>query len=299
VTQAAVAAEAGRARRRRRKRWAPKRLTARALLHVFVLALAAVFVAPIVWGFFNSLREMHEGVSGPAIPNPAHWGNYRYAWHGGGEWAFSHYLWNTVVLTFIATVPAVITSALAGYAFARMRARGRNAFFIFVLGTTFIPFAISFIPVFWVIVKLGMYSTRWPWVIWGISGNAFLIFLFRQFYASFPTELDDAAAIDGAGHLRTFVQIYLPNSIGPLAVAIVILGTGWWGEYILASLLLPDPLLPLGVKVASGYYDPNQQFALVPVQLAGSLLFTIPPLLAFFALQKRLARGIVTTGLKG
>jgi ABC-type glycerol-3-phosphate transport system permease component len=144
-----------------------------------------------------------------------------------------------------------------------------------------------------------MYSTRWPWVIWGISGNAFLIFLFRQFYASFPSELDDAAAIDGAGHLRTFVQIYLPNSIGPLAVAVVILGTGWWGEYIYASLLLPDRLLPLGVKVANGYYDPGQQFALVPVQLAGALLFTIPPLLAFFALQKRLARGIVTTGLKG
>ena len=78
-----------------------------------------------------------------------------------------------------------------------------------LLATTFIPFAVSFIPTFWVIVELGMYSTRWPWVIWGISGNAFLIFLFRQFYASFPSELDDAAAIDGAGHLRTFVQIYL------------------------------------------------------------------------------------------
>ncbi len=246
MTQAAVAAEATRARRRRRKRWAPRRLGARTLLHVVVLALAAVFVAPIVWGFFSSLRDVHAGVSGAVIPNPAHWDNYRYAW--SGEFAFSHYLWNTVVLTFLGTAPAVLTSALAGYAFARMRARGRNVFFVF---------------------------------------------------ASFPAELDDAAAIDGAGHLRTFLQIYLPNSIGPLAVAVVILGTGWWGEYILASLLLPDQLIPLGVKVATGYYDPAQQFALVPVQLAGSLLFTIPPLLAFFALQKRLARGIVTTGLKG
>jgi ABC-type glycerol-3-phosphate transport system permease component len=99
--------------------------------------------------------------------------------------------------------------------------------------------------------------------------------------------------------LRIFLQIYLPNSIGPIAVAIVILGTGWWAEYIYASLLLPDRLAPLGVEIATKYYDPGQQFALVPVQLAGSLLFTIPPLLAFFALQKRLARGIVTTGLKG
>jgi multiple sugar transport system permease protein len=297
MTQGAVAAEAIRARPRRRRRGARKRLAGRTLLHLVVVVLAAVFLAPILWGFFSSLRDVHEGVSGPVIPSPAHWDNYRYAW--SGEFAFSHYLWNTAVLTFLGTAPAVLTSALAGYAFARMRAPGRNAFFIFVLATTFIPFAVSFIPTFWVIVELGMYSSRWPWVIWGISGNAFLIFLFRQFYASFPSELDDAAAIDGAGHLRTFIQIYLPNSIGPLAVAIVILGTGWWGEYIYASLLLPDRLLPLGVKVATGYYDPGQQFALVPVQLAGSLLFTIPPLLAFFALQRRLARGIVTTGVKG
>jgi multiple sugar transport system permease protein len=297
VTQGAVASGAPRVQPRRRKRWKPTRLAGRMLLHAIVLVLAVVFVAPILWGVFGSLREMHAGVSGPVIPNPAHWDNYEYAW--SGDFAFSHYLWNTVVLTFLGTAPAVLTSALAGYAFARMRARGQNAFFIFVLGTTFIPFAVSFIPFFWVVVELGMYSTRWPWVIWGVAGNAFLIFLFRQFYASFPSELDDAAAIDGAGHLRTFLQIYLPNSIGPLAVAVVILGTGWWAEYIYASLLLPDKLTPLGVKIATGYFDPGQQFALVPVQLAGSLLFTIPPLLAFFALQKRLTRGIVTTGLKG
>ena len=297
MTEGVVTAGAVRRRPRRRRRWKPTRLAGRTLLHAVVLVLAAVFVAPILWGFFSSLRELHQGVSGPVIPNPVHWGNYDYAW--SGDFAFSHYLWNTVVLTFLGTAPAVLTSALAGYAFARMRARGRNAFFIFVLGTTFIPFAVSFIPFFWVVVELGMYGTRWPWLIWGISGNAFLIFLFRQFYASFPSELDDAAAIDGAGHLRTFLQIYLPNSIGPLAVAVVILGTGWWAEYIYASLLLPERLIPLGVKIATGYYDPGQQFALVPVQLAGALLFTIPPLIVFFALQKRLARGIVTTGLKG
>jgi ABC-type glycerol-3-phosphate transport system permease component len=267
------------------------------LLDALVVVLALIFIAPIVWGFFNSLRELHEGVSGPVIPNPAHWSNYHYAW--SGLFPFSHYLWNTVVLTLLATVPAVFSSALAGYAFARMRVWGRNAFFIFVLATTFIPFSIIFIPFFWVVVKLGIYSTRWPWLIWGIAGSAFLIFLFRQFYSSFPAELDDAAAIDGAGHLRTFEQIYLPNSAGPLAVGFVVLGTGWWGEYIYAALLLPDRLSPLGVKVASGYYDPTAQNLLMPAVLAGALLFTLPAVLAFFVLQKRLARGIVTTGVKG
>jgi len=297
MTQGAVAADAVPAPRRRRKRWKPARIGGRTILHVLVLVLAAIFIAPIVWGFFNSLREAHQGVSGPAIPHPAHWDNYRFAW--SGLFPLSHYLWNTVVLTLLATVPAVFTSALAGYAFARMRARGRNTLFILMLGTTFIPFSMIFIPFFWVVVKLGMYSTRWPWLIWGISGSAFLIFLFRQFYASFPSELDDAAAIDGCGPLRTFLQIYLPNSAAPLAVAFVMLGTGWWGEYIYAALLLPDRLVPLGVKINTGYYDQGQQITLIPVTLAGAMLFTIPPLIVFFALQKKLARGIVTTGVKG
>jgi multiple sugar transport system permease protein len=288
-----VAANAILTRRRRRRHMTPSRL----VLDALVVGLAAVFVAPIVWGFFTSLREVHQGVTGPIIPHPAHWDNYRSAW--SGQVQFTHYLWNTVVLTLLATVPAVLTSALAGYAFARMRVRGRNMLFLFVLGTTFIPFSVIFVPFFFVAVHLGLYSTRWPWLIWGISGAPFLIFLFRQFYSSFPSELDDAAALDGCGHLRTFVQIYLPNSVGPLAVAFVLLGTGWWGEYIWASLLLPDRLLPLGVKIAVGYYDPGQQFTLIPVTLAASLLFTIPPVLAFLLLQKKLTRGILSTGLKG
>jgi multiple sugar transport system permease protein len=297
MTSHAPAANAVAPRTRRRKRWTPKRVATRALLYALVVVLAIVFVAPLVWGFFGSLREVHAGVSGPVIPHPAHWDNYQFAW--SGLFPFTHYLWNTVVLTFLATVPAVITSALAGYAFARIRARGRNTFFLFVLGTTFIPFAIIFIPFFWVAVHLGMYSTRWPWLIWGVSGSAFLIFLFRQFYSGFPTELDDAAAIDGCGHLRTFLQIYLPNSAAPLAVGLILLGTGWWGEYIWASLLLPDRLAPLGVKVATGYNDPGQGIPLIPATLAGALMFTLPAVLIFFLLQKKVTRGIVTTGLKG
>jgi multiple sugar transport system permease protein len=283
-------------RRRPRK---PVRIASRTLLYVTVVGLTAVFVVPLVWGFLNSLREVHQGVTGPVIPKPAHWDNYRYAWSAQIPYTFTHYLWNTAVLTALATVPAVFTSALAGYAFARLRARGRNALFIAMLGTTFIPFSMIFIPFFWVVSKLGLYGTRWPWLIWGVSGSAFLIFLFRQFYSSFPTELDDAAAIDGCGPLRTFFEIYLPNSAAPLAVGFILLGTNWWGEYIWASLLLPDRLLPLGVKVATGYNDPGQQITLVPATLAAALMFSVPAVIAFFVLQKQLTRGIVTTGLKG
>ena len=95
------------------------------------------------------------------------------------------------------------------------------------------------------------------------------------------------------------MQIYLPNSGAPLVVAFIFLATGWWGEYIYASLLLPDQLLPLGPKIAQGYYSQGQEITLVPITLAAALLFTVPPVLAFLVLQKKLTRGIVTTGLKG
>jgi len=283
----------------RRKRRRPARIATRTLLYVTVIGLSAVFVLPLVWGFFNSLREVHQGVTGPVIPHPAHWDNYRYAWTAQIPGTFTHYLWNTVVLTALATIPAVFTSAFAGYAFARLRARGRNTLFIAMLGTTFVPFAMIFIPFFYLSVKLGLYATRWPWLIWGVSGSAFLIFLFRQFYSSFPTELDDAAAIDGCGPVRTFFQIYLPNSAAPLAVGFILLGTNWWGEYIWASLLLPDNLLPLGVKVATGYNDAGHETTTTPATLAAALMFSVPAILAFFVLQKQLTRGIVTTGVKG
>ena len=107
------------------------------------------------------------------------------------------------------------------------------------------------------------------------------------------------SVLDGSGPLRTFLQIYLPNSAAPLAVAFVLLGTGWWGEYIYASLLLPDRLTTLSVKIALDYNDPGQQITLIPVTLAAAMIFALPAVLAFFALQKKLARGIVTTGLKG
>ena len=283
--------------RKRRKRMSWWRVAERAFLYVLVVFLGVLFVAPLVWGFLASLRDPSAGVSGPPIPEDLRWDNYRYAWDGA--FPFATYLWNTVVITLLATVPAVLTSAFAGYAFARMSAPGKNMTFLFVLATTFIPVSIIFIPFFWVVVKLNMYGTRWPWFIWGIAGSAFLIFFYRQFYAGFPQALDDAAALDGCGHIRTFVQIYLPNSIAPLVVGFVILGTGWWGEYFYAQLLLPDQTLPLGPKIAGGYTDPGLQIVLPAVTLAGSFLFTLPVLIVFFLLQKRLTQGIVTTGVKG
>ena len=130
----------------RRKPWTFRRIARRSLLYAVLIILVVIFVLPLGWGVLASLRDKNQGVLGPAIPHPIHWDNYRFAW--SGIFPFAHYLKNTVILSLIYTVPVVLTSALAGYGFARHRARGRNVLFMFVLATTLVPFVITFIPQF-------------------------------------------------------------------------------------------------------------------------------------------------------
>jgi multiple sugar transport system permease protein len=299
VSAAAVGRQE-RARARRRRRRTPRWWLGNLLLYVTVIGLAAVFVGPVVWGFLGSLRPISAGVGGPIIEHPLQLRNYARAWHYP-DVNFPHYLKNTVFLTALATIPIVLTSALAGFGFARHRARGRNQLFLLMIATTFIPFAVTFLMTYFLFLQIHLINTYWPWLLWGLSGNAGMIFLFRQFYMNFPSELDDAASIDGCGRLRTFVQVYLPNSTSILAVAAVIMGVGWWGDYIWAQLLLNDTQTTLAPKLASGYsLNPGgQSIASIPLTLAGAMLYTIPPLVFFFLMQKKLARGIVTTGVKG
>jgi multiple sugar transport system permease protein len=281
----------------RRRAWTPRRIAGRGLLYGVLLALVVIFVLPLGWGILASLREKNQGVVGPLIPDPIHWDNYRFAW--SGIFPFAHYLKNTIFLSIVYTVPVVLTSALAGYGFARHRAKGRNVLFMFVLATTLVPFVITFIPQFVIFAHVHLVNTYWPWLLWGLGGVPFLIFLFRQFYANFPSELHDAAAMDGCGNLRIFLRIYLPNSGAVLAAGSIIMFTWVWGDYIFPALLLYDQQTTLGPKIASGYTSPTGTIAFVPITIAGAMLFTLPVLLLFFAMQKKLARGIVTTGLKG
>lgn len=286
----------GRRRKRRPVRW----YLGRAALYVTVIVLAIVFAGPIAAGLIASLRPITAGVGGAIITHPLHWENYSRAWHYPTI-NFPHYLKNTVFLTSLATIPVVLTSALAGFGFARHRARGRNVLFLIMIGTTFIPFAVTFLMTYLLFLQVHLINTYWPWLLWGLSGNAGMIFLFRQFYVNFPSELDDAASIDGCGRLRTFVQVYLPNSTSVLAVASVIMGIGWWGDYVWAQLLLNGDQTTLAPRIAGGYLvNPGGESVVsIPLSLAGAMLYTIPPLIFFFFLQKRLARGIVTTGVKG
>ena len=187
---------------------------------------------------------------------------------------------------------------IVGYGFARHQGPGRNKLFVLVLATWMVPNLVLFVPQFVMFARLGLTNTYWPWILWGLSGSPFAIFLFRQFFASFPRELDDAAEVDGAGPLRIFLQIYLPNAGPALAASAIFMFLWVWGDWLYPALLLHQDNTTLAVRMANAYADPHGN-PLQTVTMAGVVLYVAPLILFFAFAQRFIVRGIVTTGIKG
>jgi ABC-type glycerol-3-phosphate transport system permease component len=264
------------------------------LRYVPVLVAATAFALPLAWVVVTSLKKQSEFGSSllPATPQLA---NYQLAL---SLLDFMKFATNSLVLSSSYALIVVMVSALVGYGFARHRAPGRGRLFMLVLATLMVPNLVLFVPQFVIFAKLGLTNTYWPWILWALGGSPFAIFLFRQFFATFPRELDDAAEVDGAGPFRIFFQIYLPNSGPALAASAIFMFLWVWGDYLYPILLLSEDNTTLAVRMSTAYVDPRGN-PLQTVTMAGVVLYVLP-LIAFFAAANRfIVRGIVTTGLKG
>ena len=262
-----------------------------------VLLAAVVFALPLFWVLVTSLKKQSEYNSSPVviIPSEPQWVNYQLAITLADFWRFAG---NSLVLSASYALIVVFVSALVGYGFARHRGPGRNQLFILVLALLIVPTFVQFVPQFVLFARLGLTNTYWPWILWALGGSPFAIFLFRQFFATFPRELDDAAEVDGAGPLRIFLQIYLPNA-GPALAATGIFMFLWpWGDYLYPSLLLHQENTTLAVRMASAYSDPHGN-PWQTVTMAGVVLYVLPLIVLFAFAQRFIIRGIVTTGIKG
>lgn len=265
-------------------------------VYFFLLVAAAAFLTPVVWLVLTSVKKEVEYLSWPVrfLPAVPQWVNYHLAVTMGN---FPRYATNSVVLSTVYTTLVVISSALAGFGFARHHAPGRDALFMMVLAMLMVPGMVTVIPQFMLFAQLHITNTYWPWVLWGLSGSPFHIFLFRQFFSAIPKELEDAAEVDGCGRFRIFWQIFLPNS-GPALAASAILAFNWvWGDYIYPKMFLTGANTTLAVQLVSAYADPKGN-PLVTVTMAAVVLYTLPLVVLFFVAQKYIIQGIVTTGLK-
>jgi multiple sugar transport system permease protein len=269
-----------------------------ATFRFIVLAIFVVlFFLPLVSMVVTSLKRMDELYRVPArlFPEKPIWENYVLAWTLVN---FGKYLVNSLVLTILYAVPAIMSSCFAGYAFSRFQVREARTFFLLVLSTLMIPVMVTIMPMYMVMSKIGFVNQRGLWFVWGLSGIPFIIFLFRQFFSTIPTSFEESARMDGAGRFQIFFRIMFPLVQTGVIVAGIFAFQWSWSEFLMPVLFLSDEKSTLAIKVAMSYADQKENL-LYNLGMAGIFYYTLPLVIIFFALQKRFVAGLLAGGLKG
>ncbi len=278
-------------------------LLAQILKYVVLIVLAISFLLPFYWMVSSAVKDDSQVYVVPPIwfPRPQFWENFWNAWNSE---TFNLWTFNTVVRYAIpATFGTVLSSSLVAYSFARIEWKGRNAVFAIVLATMMVPDWVRLVPLFVIFKTLGWINTFSPLVVPAFFGNAFFIFLLRQFFLALPLELSDAARIDGASELRIFVRIILPLSKAALAVVALFTFMNAWNDYLGPLIYINQEdkwVLTLGVgRLRSAVDEIGNTKLAYPWLMAVSSLITMPVFLAFFFAQRSFIEGISLTGLKG
>ncbi len=264
-----------------------------------LILVTLIFGYPLIFLLANSLR--HYMAAKPVLfftPDALHFENYKLAVTMIPFWM---YLGNTLKLVTIVVGCSVVFDFLYGYAFARLHAPGRDLIFKLVLLQLMIPYIAIQIPQFVYYKQIGLVNTFWIWVLSGIGGNAYLIFMTKQFMASFPKEIEEAAKIDGCSRLGIIFRIFVPLSIPVLALIVFNQFSAAWNDYMGPYMFLSGNQMPLATALFGNVYflEGKREVSLEPVTLAACVLFSIPVVIMFFILQRYLVEGISTTGLKG
>ena len=267
-------------------------------VYIGVVVALALFGLPFIWIVLTSLatrERLSQGALGILdLSNPA-WDNFVQA---VTRIDFAAYTVNSLMLATITAVLATASSATVGFAFARLRAKGKNTLFTIVVATMLIPSIATLIPTYVLFSRVGLVNTYWPWVLWGLAGTPYLIFLFRQFFSTIPLELEDAAIIDGAGWLRSYVFIFLPLARPAILTSLLLSFTWSWGDYLAPALLLNINNTTLSVATAAGYLDPRGE-GIVTVQAAGALLYLLPVVVVFLFTQRYFMGSGLGSSVKG
>lgn len=253
-----------------------------------------VAVVPFLWMLSVSFRSERDLYGHPASLVPHAWTLHGYegVWH---QLPFLRLLLNTVVFAGGTTALTLVFDSMCAYALARLRFRGRTLCFYLVLATLMVPFQVTLIPVFIELFHLGWLNTYQGLVV-PRATSAFGIFLLRQSFMSIPSELDEAARIDGAGHLRTYARIILPLSKPALATVGLLNFMNLWNDLLWPLIVTSSPTmrtLPAGLTLFGGQHVTDHA-----VLLAGATISLLPLALAFFLAQRYFVAGVATTGLK-
>ena len=269
----------------------------RGLVWLFLGLGAVVMVGPFYWMLVTSFKIRQELLRYPPTwwPELFTWGNWQ-ALNDLQAGSFNLFFRNSLFVASTITILTLLTSSMAGYVFAKLPFPGRDRLFWVVLGLMMIPFTVSVIPSFALMVRFGWINSYWALII-PIIFNPFGIFLMRQFMFALPGDLLDAARMDGASEFRVFFQIVLPLSQAALAALGILTFLAQWDNFLWPLVILNDPdkfTVPIGLAQFRGRLGTD-----VGPTAAGSILAVLPVLVIYTFAQRKFVEGIALSGLKG
>ena len=262
---------------------------------ILLSLVALLFMVPIIWMLLSALKPSAEVFTTPPtlFGSEVKFSNFVEAWN---YLPFGRFILNTVFVAGIGTLITLVASAMSGYAFARLNFRFRGGLFVLYLSTLIVPQEVIVIPMFLVMQRLGWVNSYQALILpWAFT--AFGTFLLRQFFLTIPRELEEAAKIDGCGHIRILRSIIIPISAPALAVLAVFTFISYWNSFLWPLIIINDTAkmtVPLGLDLFLG--QQGQRWELL---MAAATISMVPTVILVLALQKYLVRGIALSGLGG
>lgn len=267
----------------------------RVILYIVLIALALFTLIPFVWMLSSSLKLDREVFVYPMrwLPETFHWENYSLIWEKA---PMLNYFKNTAIIAICVTFIQTLTSSFASYAFAKLNFKGRDVLFLCYIATIAVPWQAYMLPQFIFMRSMGLYDNLYAIMVLQ-AFSAFGVFLMRQFYQNIPTELCEAARIDGLSEYGIWARIMLPLSKAAIATLVIFTFVGTWNDYMGPMIYLTrDSVKTVQVGLRRFIQENTSQYHLI---MAASMVSLIPVSIVFLALQKYFIEGIATSGLKG
>jgi multiple sugar transport system permease protein len=271
----------------------------RALAYTALIGYALLMFVPFLWTVVTSFKTQPEAVRLTVIPETPTLEGYRLAFTALNPPIQVLFL-NSLIIATGVTITNLILGSMGGYAFARLRFPGREVLFLIVLGTLMIPDQLRLVPVYQILINLGLITAspaNYLGVILVLAISAQSLFFMRQYFLTIPREYEEAAKLDGAGFYRTFWRVILPLAGPALATVAILQFQGTWNGFFWPLIILQTPdhfTLPLGLAAFRGFYQTNW-----PALMAVVAIATIPILVLYLRFQRYFVGGLTTAEVKG
>ena len=267
------------------------------IYHIGMVALGIVMLYPLLWMVSSSFKPTAEIFGNLSlIPQQFSLDNYVRGWQFNRTTTFSTFFINSIYISTISTIGAVLASSLVAYGFARVRFRGRNFWFACMFLTLMLPYQVVMIPQFIMFHRIGWINTFFPLIVPQFAGQAFFIFLMVQFFRGVPLELDESAVLDGCNKFIIYTRILFPL-IKPALITSAIFSFYWRWDDFLGHLLYLNRTRLFTVSLAMRMFADPTYTDWGAISAMGTLSL-LPSLIIFFIFQKYIVEGISTTGLK-